>query len=417
MARTRAARNLRPQGEPGRLRPLAEDVLRLIWKEREISRAEISRRLDLSRSTVSEIVGALLPRGLVAEVGTGPSRGGRRPIVLRFQDDACTILGVEMGATHVQVVVTDLRGRILAVEHRDHPVRSDPDGTRRTITELCDAALRRVRGGRSRLMGIGIAVPSPVDPAHPHRLSELVMPHWHGRLGLEGLAARFGVPLLVDNDANLGALAEHWWGAGRGADDFAYIKIATGLGSGHVIGGEIYRGSSGVAGEIGHLAMDPHGELCMCGLRGCLATLVGAHALVKRAEALRGDFPNSALAKRPPTMTSIEDAALAGDALALRLANEAAQHLGIAIASLLNLMNPSLVILGGGLARLGELLLEPLRETAARRTLASSLRVTDIRMAELGPQATAVGAATLVLKSALDDSRLFPVSTRRRGAA
>jgi len=415
MTRARSVRSTKQQA--GRLRPLAEEILRLIWKEREISRAEISRRLDVSRSTVSEIVGALLPKGLVAEVGTGPSRGGRRPIVLRFQDDAHTILGIEMGATHVQVALTNLRGQVIAVEHQDHPVRSDPEGARRLIAELCDACLEH--GGRpvKRLMGIGLAVPSPVDPVHPDRLSELVMPDWHGRLGLDGLSVRFGVPLFVDNDANLGALAEHWWGAGRGVDDFAYIKIATGLGSGHVIGGEIYRGASGVAGEIGHIAMDPHGELCICGLRGCLATIVGAPALVKRAEALLAEHPDSVLAGTCPTIASIEDAALAGDALALQLAHEAGESLGIAIASLLNLMNPSMVVLGGGLTRLGELLLGPLRATVSRRTLASSLKDSDIRIAELGPQAMAVGAATLVLKSALQDSRLFPAASRRKGAA
>lgn len=417
MKRKVATRRTRARPVAGRLRPLAEEILRLIWEDREISRAEIARRLDLSRSTVSEVVATLLPKGLIAEVGTGPSRGGRRPIVLRFNDDAHTILGVEMGASHVEVVLTDMRGRVLATAHQDHPVRTDPDGTRRLIAELCDRCLADGRAPRRRLMGVGVAVPSPVDPSHPDRLSEVVMPEWGGRLGLDGLRARFGVPLFVDNDANLGALAEHLWGAGRGVRDFAYVKIGTGLGSGHVIGGEIYRGASGVAGEIGHLAMDPHGEPCLCGLRGCLATLVGSPAIVKRAEALLPEHPESALAGTRLTITSIEDAALAGDPLALRLAREAAEHLGIAIASLLNLMNPSMVILGGGLTRLGELLLDPLREVAARRTLVSSLSASAIRRAELGGQAIAIGAATYVLKSAIEDSRLFPAAVRRRGAA
>ena len=101
------------------------------------------------------------------------------------------------------------------------------------------------------------------------------MPAWEGVLGLDFLARDHGVPVMVDNDANLGALAEHWWGAGRDVDDLAYIKVATGVGSGHVIGGEIYRGATGVAGEIGHIAIDPHGKPCICGLRGCLVTMVG----------------------------------------------------------------------------------------------------------------------------------------------
>lgn len=395
--------------------PLADQVLGLIWKERRISRAEIARRMTLSRSTVSELVDTLLPSGLVAEVGMGPSAGGRPPVVLEFQDDAATLLGVDMGAAHVAVALTDLRGRIIAWEERSHPVRSDPAGTRALITELCDACLVTGRRGTRRLVGIGVAVPSPVDPQHPDRLSTIVLPEWSGRNGLEVLGTRYGVPLFIDNDANLGALAERWWGAGRGVDDFAYVKIATGVGSGHVIRGRIYRGASGVAGEIGHLAIDPHGAPCICGLRGCLATLVGTPALVARARGLLGDFPESSLRGGALTIDAIEDAALAGDRLALHVVTEAAEYLGIAVAGMLNLMNPSMVVLGGELARLGELLLEPLRETVRQRTLVSSLAVSVVQASSLGPQAVAVGAATLVLEAALADASLFP--TRRRRVA
>lgn len=394
--------------DPGRPRPLADAVLRLIWQERRISRAEIARLASLSRSTVSEIVSEILPMGIVAEVGEGLSQGGRRPIVLEFQDDACVILGVEMGATHVVVALTDLRGRVLAWESREHPVRTDPEGTRRLIAELCRACLAAPAGTGRPLVGIGVAVPSPVDPSHPDRLSTIVLPAWEARLGLDDLARQHGVPLMVDNDANLGALAEHWWGAGRGIDDLAYIKVAMGIGSGHVIGGEIYRGATGVAGEIGHLSIDPQGKPCICGLRGCLVTLVGGPALLERAAELASRFPDSRLAGRTITVLDLEDAALAGDALALTVAQEAASHLGRGVAGLLNLMNPSLVIVGGDLARLGDLLLDPLRETVKSRTLVSSVAAAEIRASDLGARAIAMGAATLVLKAALEDSRLFP---------
>ena len=404
----------RPGAAGDRPSPLADSCLRLIWEERRISRADIARRTGLARSTVSVMVGAIVPTGLVAEVGVGPSRGGRPPMVLEFQDDACAILGVDMGAAHVSVALTDLRGRVLAWEHRSHPVRTDPEGTRALIRELCDTCLDGRRPAVRRLVGVGVAVPCPVDPRHPDRLPEAVLPDWHGQSGLGVLSKRYKAPLMVDNDANLGALAERWWGAGRGVDDFAYIKVATGVGSGHVIGGRIYRGATGVAGEIGHIAIDPSGPPCMCGLRGCLTTLVGAQALAARARALLPEHPESALAGTEPTVNAIEDAALAGDALALRVAHEAAEHLGIAVAGLLNLMNPALVILGGGLSRLGELLLAPLRETVRRRTLVSSLVASEVRTSELGTQATAVGAATLVLEAALADSRRFPAAARTR---
>jgi len=406
----------RPLGRP-RARPLVDSMLRLIWREREISRAEIARRTELARSTVSEIVVELLRTGLVAEMGTKESSGGRRPIVLQFQDEACGILGVDMGGAHVAVALTDLRGNVLVWEERRHPVRADPDGARALILELCDACIAKWRRSPRRLVGIGVAVPCPVDPRHPERLSELVLPEWHGRHGFEVLHERYGLPVLVDNDANLGCLAEHWWGAGRGVDHFTYIKVATGVGSGHVIDGNLYRGATGVAGEIGHLAIDPHGEPCICGLRGCLGTLVGQAALVARANTLLGEYPQSVLASIPPTVTAIEDAALAGDLMALYIVREAAEYLGIAVAGLLNLMNPALVVLGGDLAPLGELLLEPLRETVRRRTLVSSIEAAEVRTSELGPQAVAIGAATLVLKSALADSRLFPAAIRRKEAS
>jgi glucokinase-like ROK family protein len=388
-------------------RPSTGGVLQLLWREGRISRAEIARRTGLSRSTVSEIVGDLLKTRLVAEVGDGASQGGRRPIVLQFQDDAYGILGIDMGAAHVAVALVNLRGQVIAWEHRSHPVRTDPEGTVPLMIELSEACLRQWKLGTDRLVGVGIGVPSPVDPKDPDRVSEVVMPAWQGHNVGEALRERFRVPVLVDNDANLGALAERWWGAGRGIDDFTYVKVATGVGAGHIIRGEIYRGASGVAGEIGHLALDPQGELCLCGLRGCLATRVGSRALVARASALLQGHPESTLAGRDVTITAIEDAALGGDPLALQVVGEAAEYLGIAVAGMLNLMNPARVIIGGGLARLGELLLATLRRSVAGRTLVSSIAPTEIVTSELGSRAVALGAATLILQTALADLRHF----------
>jgi predicted NBD/HSP70 family sugar kinase len=394
--------------DPSRPRPLADTVLHLIWSEKQISRSEIARVAGLSRSTVSEIVGEILPTGLVAEVGSGPSRGGRRPIVLEFRDDACVILGVEMGASHVCVALTDLRGKILSWKCGTHPVRDDPEGARRLISNLCSQCLDPAVVGRRPLLGIGLAAPSPIDPANHEKLSKIVLPAWQGHLSLEGLAEQFGVPIMVDNDANLGALAEHWWGAGRGIDNFAYIKVATGIGCGHVIGGRIYKGATGVAGEIGHISLDPAGRPCMCGLRGCLATMVGGQALLDRVTELLPRHPGSRMQDSELTVRNLEQAALAGDTLALAVVREAAEYLGIAVAGLLNIMNPSLVVIGGDLAALGDVLIVPLREMVQQRTLVSSVAAAEIKASEIGPQSVAVGAATMILQAALEDSRLFP---------
>lgn len=389
-------------------RPLAHSVLEIIWRHRRISRADIARRTGLARSTVSEVVSDLLETELVVEGGDGPSRGGRRPIMLEFNDQAHVILGVDMGSTHVSAVLTDLRGNELAWEHEEHPVRTDPEGTGVLIMRLCNACLSGFEGARKRLLGVGVAVPSPVDPNRPKQVSDVLLPHWSGHGVLEHLQMSYGVPVLVDNDANIGTLAEHWWGAGRGLDDFTYVKLGTGIGSGHMISGAVYRGATGVAGEIGHMVIDPEGNPCACGNRGCLETLVGTRALVARAVALAQEAGGSALQSPDITIDSIEDAALAGDPVALQVVDEAATHLSSAMAAILNLLNPSAIVLGGSLSRLGGMLLAPIRERVRTQTLVNSAAAASILATELGPHATARGAATLVLDEALKDPRMFP---------
>jgi len=388
--------------------PLSDLLLRMIWNLRRVSRADLARHADISRSTVSELVKDLLQTGLVAEIGAGPSRGGRRPIVLEFQDEAFGILGVDIGAAHVAVALTDLRGRVLAWKQAWHPVRDDPEGTRQLVSELSDACLAQWGGGTGRLVGVGIAVPSPVDPARPRVLSEVALPAWRGSDWLGDLEVRYGVPVLVDNDANLGALAERWWGAGSGIDEFVYLKVATGVGAGHIVRGEIYRGATGIAGEVGHLVIDPLGPPCPCGLDGCLTTLVGSQALVQRAAALIQEEPESTLAGVEITVDAIVDAALAGDPVARQVVHEAAEHVGIAVAGIVSILNPAMVIVGGGLSRVGNLLLDPLRDVIGRRSSITSVAGTEVRAGDLGEQTTALGAATRVLQAALDNPRLFP---------
>ena len=397
-----------PKASAQRGRPLFHSVLEIIWRYRRISRVDIARRTGLSRSTVSGIVTKLLRSGLVAEAGDGPSRGGRRPILLEFVDSAHVILGVDLGSTHVSVVLTDLRGQELGWEHRDHPVRTDPEGTERLVTTLSEAVLARHDGARRRLLGVGVAVPSPVDPLRPRQVSDVLLPHWRGHGVLEELQAIHRVPVLVENDANLGALAEQWWGAGRGLDDFTYLKLGTGVGSGHIIRGEIYRGATGVAGEIGHMVIRPGGLPCSCGNRGCLETLVGTRALMHRAAELLPEFPGSRLEGAAITVELIEEAAMDADPLAISLVRGVAEDLSTALAGAMNILNPAAVILGGSLTRLGALLITPVQEGVRRKTLLDSVAVSRILASGLGPRATARGAATLILETALADPSMFP---------
>ena len=404
MEETRSVRAAPPASDGN----LATTVLNLVWKSRELSRAEIARHTGRSRSTISEVVARLLDTGLVEEVGSGESRGGRRPILIGFRDGAGVILGVDLGATHVSVILTDLRGSALAWHDRAYPVRTDPGGAGKLVVELCRDCVTEWNGDSRLLMGIGVAVPSPVDPESPDRVLERIHPAWRGRAILDRLDASFGAPVFVDNDANLGAVAERWWGKAQGVDDFIYLKVATGVGAGLMIGGEIYRGSTGVAGEIGHIVVDPSGPECVCGSHGCLATFVGTGALVERTRDLLRSSPPSTLAGMDLNIRIIEEAALRDDPVALRVVHEAAHHLGIALAGLLNLLNPGSVVVGGSLARAGDRLLLPLREAVLRRTLVTSAAAAEIVVSELGPRATALGAATHVLVAALADPSLFP---------
>jgi glucokinase-like ROK family protein len=379
----------------------------LIWKEQQISRADIARRIGLSRSTVTENVKELLKTDLVSEVGVGQSSGGRRPIVLEFQNEARGILGIDIGATHVSVALTDLQGRLLVWKEEKHSVRTDPGGTRELIFKLCDDCLDTWEHQSHRLLSIGIAVPSPIDPSHPGWLPEAIIPSWHGRVELKHLSKRYGVPVYIDNDANLGALAEYFWGAGRGVKNLVYIKLGYGIGAGFVLGGQIYRGSAGIAGELGHIPIDLNGKHCICGLRGCLVTFVGAEALEDRVHSLFKTYPESVLVKKELTINAIETAALKGDELAIKVVKEAAELLGIAITGWLNMMNPNMIILGGSLSRVSKLLLEPIRKKIKECSLVDFVVDPKIKTSKLGQKATAIGAATLALEEAFSGHQML----------
>lgn len=386
---------------------LKDSILRLIWREHQISRAEISRQLDLSRSTVTEIIKEILPTGLVAEVGIGKSSGGRKPILLQFQDSAKVILGIDIGATHVSVAMTNLRGKLLLWKERDFPVREDAEGTHNLIDKLCNECFSTLKLGSEMLLSIGVSVPSPVDPIHPEYLSETIIPTWHGKSGLERLREKYGVPVYLDNDANLGALAEHWWGAGKNVNDLIYIKISNGIGAGYILGGKLYRGSKGIAGEMSHMPIDPNGRLCGCGLRGCLATVISAWALKERVGTLANLYPDSPLLIGSPKIIDIENAALDNDPLAIQVVAEATNYLTSAITSLVNLINPDMIIIGGSLSRMRELVLNPIQKKIDECALVSSVAKTKLVTGALGSKGIAIGAATLAIEQAFFDPKIL----------
>ena len=377
-------------------------VLRTVQSEQQISQADLSRRLGLARSTVLAIVDDLLELGLLKEQGPGISGGGRRPMLLTLDDSAFHLVGVDVGAKHVTVVAMNLKAEVLARQHRAWASREDPKGTLSLVEELIGRVLSESRAGRRQLVGIGVGVPSPVDLRSPGHVSPVVMPHWAGVDIAARLEARFEVPVRVENDANLGALWEARWDHGVHLDTLAYIKVATGIGAGLIIDGRIYRGARGVAGEIGHLSIDNQGPLCSCGLRGCLNVLLGTEHLLTRANGAK-----SGKGRGFERLDDLIDGALAGDSAAVSTLDFAGRQLGLGLAMLLNLVNPALVVVGGGIVRAGELLLGPLRETVARHCFSENFSHVRILASRLGESATARGAATLIFDEAVEAPQTF----------
>jgi predicted NBD/HSP70 family sugar kinase len=389
-------------------------VLRAIWDAVTISRADLSRQTGLARSTVSDIVQTLLQSGLLVESRMPSSGVGRPPIALRFDETRFCIVGVEMGASHLAVAVTNLRGGVIAHHWVALPVESRPDLTVPRLVEEIAGTLEDAGCSVRDLVGIGIAVPCPLDSSTPNRLSARILPAWADVDLLGAITAEFDVPILMENDANAGALTELWWGPDLDVPDITYVKVATGVGAGHIIGGSLYRGSSGIAGEIGHTAIVEHGPQCRCGLYGCLEAMVGAGYLEDRAAIRSAD--ESSL-PRDAKLVDIVAAAQDGDAFSTKIIGEAGHYLGIAVANLFNLLNPSVIVLGGPITRAGDLLLEPLESAVRERALVTALDRDEVRITEFGELAIATGAATLVLDAALADPSLFPTTGDARRQA
>lgn len=391
-------------------------TLGLIHDKSPISRAAIVRETGLSATTVSSIVNALLESGLVQESGVGQSSGGRPPIMMEFNYSYRYLLGVDMGATHLTIVLMNLAGEVTARCHRRYDVAHNPAGSVEALLTLIDNVLAAAGQTVDDVLGIGIAVPAPLEGERLDRPSGVILPHWDGFDLIGALQPSLSLPVSVENDANAGAIAEKWWGRGIQHDNLAYIKLGTGVGSGLITGGEIYRGSGGTAGEIGHTSIDLNGPDCRCGKRGCLESFVGAPALVARvvqlrreamgSDASRGELRAGGDFTEPNTIQAVIEAAHAGDRYSRDVLEQAGRHIGIGIANLLNLLNPRLIVIGGELAAAGEFFLEAVRSSVRERAMPKAAQEAEICFSAVGDDAIAIGAATIALERAFEPASL-----------
>ncbi|MBC7248880.1 MAG: ROK family transcriptional regulator [Anaerolineae bacterium] len=378
-------------------------VLSLIHRQGLISRADIAKQTNLSRSTVSNIVAELLAVNLVQESGTGQSQGGRRPILIEFNYQAGYVVGIELGATHILIVVTDLKPQIIVKLEHNFDLTAGPEIGLSRVAEFTRQALSQAGVSLDQVVGMGLGVPGPVRRDMGAVAFPPIMPGWHAFPLRSRLEEELGVMIYLDNDANLGALGEWAHGAGRGVENLAYVKVGTGIGCGLLIEGKIYRGQSGSAGEIGHITIDENGPPCRCGNYGCLESMAAGPAIAHRAQLAIRAGQETLLSQVKPveeiTAADVSRAASHGDPLSLQLFHEAGRYIGVALAGLINLFNPRLVIIGGGVAQAGDILLEPIRRSVQSHGLRIAVESCRIVQAQLGREATALGAVTLVLEN------------------
>jgi predicted NBD/HSP70 family sugar kinase len=372
-----------------------ERVLGTLRERGRISQADIARITGLSRTTVHTLVSELKDSGVLHEVEAGvpDSRGGRPAVLLMLQDSSLAVVGIDFGHSHVGVAVADIGHNVLAERRCDLDVSHNAAEALDTATRMVDEVLAEAKVERRSVIGAGIGIPGPVDRAQGAVGSATILPGWIGlRIG-NAMQDRLGMPVEIENDANLGALAELTWGAGRECSNFAYVKVATGIGAGLVIGGRLLRGASGTAGEIGHTTLDEAGALCYCGNRGCLETVASGPAIIGLVGLVNGEVP---------TLSQIVDLAAAGEVRCHRAIADAGHEIGVAIAGLCNLINPERVVVGGLLSRTGEVLLHPMRESIRRHAVQAAAEKLEVVPAVFVERAELLGSLALALQSSSD---------------
>ncbi|MEU7382322.1 MULTISPECIES: ROK family protein [unclassified Streptomyces] len=373
-------------------------LLRLLRDLGPQSRVALGEQVELSRSKLAFEIDRLLETGLVVQDGLAASRGGRRSHNVRIAP-SLRFLGVDIGATSVDVAVTNAELDVLGHVAEPLDVREGPVAVFERVLAL--AGKLREAGLADHFDGAGIGVPGPVRFPEGVPVAPPIMPGWDGFPVREAMSQELGCPVLVDNDVNLMALGEQQAGVARSVRDFLCVKLGTGIGCGIVVGGEVHRGVTGSAGDIGHIQADPDGPRCACGNIGCLEAYFGGSSLVRDATALAQSGRSAELAGRLEaagrlTPEDVSAAAGAGDAASLELIRMGGRRTGQVIAGLVSFFNPGLVVIGGGLTGLGHNLLASIRTQVYRQSLPLATGNLPIVLGELGHAAGVVGATRLI---------------------
>lgn len=370
-------------------------ILHTLLHHPPMSRAELAETLGLSRATVTALVGDLEYAGLISQ---HPEEGqdrrgslGRPPLQVSLAADAAFAIGVDFGHRHVRAAVCDLAGGAVASRSAAIAIDEDPRHVLDLAAALTDDALRRAGVPTVKVLGVGVGLAAPIDASSGRIHAAGILERWQDVDVEAELQRRLALPVHVDNDANAGAMGEHLFGAGRGVEHLAYVRLSAGVGLGLILDGRLYRGACGIAGELGHVVAVPDGPLCRCGGRGCLELFASPYAVAGVLERGR---------REPVGVERLLELVRDGDRGACRAVADAGRAVGETIATTVNLLNPQRVIVGGELAQAGDVLLDPIRDAVTRQSLAPAANATAIVASALGDQAEVLGAAAVQLAHA-----------------
>jgi predicted NBD/HSP70 family sugar kinase len=371
-------------------------VLRTIYDQGRISRADVARLTNLTRTTVGDLVSDLQERGLVEEVGYGQSLGGRSPILLSVIDDARHLISVDLANDELRGAVVNLRNETVSTES----VPIDGQGGGEALNLVFELIDRLVRSTQRPILGIGIGTPGLVDTANGVVLRAVNL-EWHGLPLGDLLHTRYGLPVYVANDSQLAALAQYMFGGEQYGPNLVVVKVSHGVGAGVVMNGQLFQGDGFGAGEIGHITVVEGGQQCRCGNFGCLETVTSVPNIVRRARALAAERPSSLLNAQGNghglTIDAICSAFEAGDVAARQLVLETGRYLGIAAANLVGTLSMGRIVIMGQIARFGAPLHQAMRQEMLRRALPTLAQDTRIDLVDLRSDVVILGASALLL--------------------
>jgi N-acetylglucosamine repressor len=387
-------------------------VLQLIHGNHNISRLELAKRTSSSAGSMTAIVHRLIAKGIVIETGKGATSFGRKPVSLSLRNDLAYLVGVDVGSFLVRVVVTDINGTVLYNAEIETKMAEGRDRVLSRTFAAIHTAISRSGIPKGAIKGIGIAHSGVIDSYKGLVLSfprPGQMTQWKNVPLKDMVEEEFRIPVVLDDSVRMMAIAEKHFGLGAKMSDFLYIAVGMGIGASIFIDGKLYRGPGGSAGEFGHMTVDENGPLCSCGNTGCLEVLASCAAIIQAVRAAIEKGVNSKvseLVEGDLDRTSIEliiQAAKENDTLAYRVVHEAVSHIGVALADVVNLLNPRVIVFGGPLFREAQhLLLETLKRVIRQRALEKSANEVQFMVSTLGSQAGALGAVRLASEKVLE---------------